>query len=242
MKEMKFSNVKLNLLNKSAFFQQLVERIEKKKKMTVFFLNAHCFNVAQHNEEYRQYLLHSDFVLNDGIGVELGARLLGVQLEENLNGTDLMPEVLRLAEEKGFSVFLLGATKQNIKDAVKNITKDYPSLKIAGFNDGYFPTDQNMIDKINNTNADILVVGMGVPNQELFIGRNKGEIECSAIFAVGAYFDFASQNIPRAPLVFRKLRIEWLFRLLIEPKRMWKRYLVGNVQFFYYLFRNKYRK
>lgn len=125
---------------------------------------------------------------------------------------------------------MLGATETNLKSAIQHFRRDYPGLKIAGAHHGYFQSNHEIVEAINRSHADVLIVGMGVPLQEKFIAGFDRELFCTARLGVGAFIDFASGNVPRAPYLFRKLRIEWLFRLLREPKRLWKRN-VGSLIF-----------
>lgn len=236
MKKKIFGNVLLSIISEKNFLKTISKNIKTNSKViNVFFLNAHCFNVAQRDTEYRNIINAATFLLNDGIGIKLGSILKSIKITENLNGTDLTPKVLSLCEMEGFSVYLLGATEKNLKNAILNIKKSYPRLQIAGYHHGFFDLENEMIEKINATNSDVLIVGMGVPVQEKFIYRNDKVLNCKARIAVGAFIDFASGNISRAPLLIRKLKMEWIYRLLMEPRRMWKRYLIGNILFFYNL-------
>ncbi|MCA1032229.1 WecB/TagA/CpsF family glycosyltransferase [Bacillus timonensis] len=234
-------NLPINVFTTQDALSILEERLLNKVKTAVYFMNAHCYNVAQKEERYRTVLQKADFILNDGIGIELGAKLYGIKMKENMNGTDFVPKLLNLASQKGYTVFLLGGSPGIAEKAANRLSKLMPGLKIIGTHHGYFSEDDNsqVISEINKVSPDILIVGRGVPIQEEWIDRNKTSLNSAIILGVGAFIDFASGRIKRAPRVLRTIRAEWLFRFLLEPKRMWRRYLVGNFLFFYYVIKNR---
>lgn len=209
-----------------------------KKKVTVNFINAHCFNIAQIDNEYLDILNSSTYVLNDGVGIKLGGKILGVPVVENLNGTDLIPKILKMCEIEGYKVFLLGAKQKNLTDALRRAANLYPDLNIDG-HDGFFINENKLICKINTFKPDIIITGLGVPKQEKFTNRNLTKFNTQVVLNGGAFIDFLSGNVPRAPRVLRSLNLEWLFRLYLEPRRLWKRYFIGNILFFINITRNK---
>lgn len=230
-------NVKILAVDKSILLDELSDRLKRNLKARVYFINAHCFNIAQQDPVYRQLVNEAEYVLNDGIGIELGAKVFGIQLKENLNGTDFTPEVLAVAGRLDKSVYLLGGKPGVAEKAAAAIHRDNLDLRVVGCSDGYFEASEAVVSEINELRPDVLLVGLGVPLQEKWIAENFESLDTTLIMAVGAFLDFTSGSIKRAPQVFRTLRAEWLFRLLIEPKRMWKRYLVGNFVFFFHVFK-----
>lgn len=202
-------------------------------RRSAFFLNAHCANVRASDASYAAAMARADLVLPDGIGVELAARMQGEQIVENLNGTDFTPRLLRQAAEWGLSVFLVGGKPGTARAAAERLRMDIPGLRIAGTRDGYDDVARpyDVIDDINATGADIVLVAMGVPRQEIWIDTHRSRINASLVLGVGALFDFLAGNVRRAPLWVRKGRMEWVWRLAMEPRRMAGRYLVGNATF-----------
>ncbi|TRD15326.1 WecB/TagA/CpsF family glycosyltransferase [Palleronia caenipelagi] len=200
-----------------------------------FFLNAHCANVAARDPGYRRALSRADVVLPDGIGIDIAARLNGQTIVENLNGTDFVPSLLEVAAAERKSVFLLGGRPGVAADAAAALQNRIPDLMIAGVADGYGQagTDEDVIAQINRSNADILLVAMGVPMQELWIDRHADQLRPDLIMGVGALFDFLAGRVARAPGWMRQSRTEWVWRLMQEPKRMWRRYLIGNAIFLF---------
>lgn len=228
-------NVKLLRAKKQEILEELRFRLATHSKSRIFFLNAHCFNLAQKNIHYLRNLNAAEFVLNDGIGVELGAKAFNISLKENLNGTDFTPEVLKILNEEKMSLYLLGGNPGIAEEASENILKDFPDIIILGARNGYFTDPIEVLADINQVKPDLLLVGMGVPIQEGWISQYFDELDATLIMAVGAYLDFASGRITRAPALIRKIRMEWVYRLLLEPKRMFKRYIIGNAVFFIHI-------
>jgi len=213
--------------------EALVNRARQRRHSVVQFVNAHCLNTLRHRADYRQALAQADLILPDGSGVALAAKLAGVSIQNNLNGTDLFPHICAQATQSRQSLFLLGGAPGVAATAGQNMRKAYPGLPIAGTRNGYFAEqdEQDLIDEINASGASLLLVGLGVPQQELWIARNRARITVPVILGVGGLFDYYSNRIPRAPLLLRKLGLEWSWRLLQEPRRLAHRYLIGNFVF-----------
>lgn len=213
----------------------LSKDIDSGRSIELFFLNAHCFNLAQKDREYFDILNSCDYLLNDGIGIKIASKIEKLVLKKNLNGTDFIPEIAEMAAKKGCKIFLLGAKDGIAEEAAVKLKEKFEGLQIAGVHSGY-GLDESVLEMINNSKADILIAGMGVPMQEKWIRENKSKLGSVKLFVGGgAILDFLSQRIRRAPLFMRKFGLEWLFRLCLEPGRLWRRYLVGNFLFFYYI-------
>lgn len=228
-------NINIDLFDEESFLTQL-EKDLSNKKTEVFFLNAHCFNLAQQDEKYLEVINSCDYLLNDGIGIKLASLFDGVKIKQNLNGTDLIPKIIALAAKKKQKVFLLGAEEGVAKLAAENLLKNNQGLEIAGVHNGYEFGD-DLLKEIDDSRAEILLVAMGVPTQEIWIRENKDKLKNVKLFvAGGAILDFLSGRIKRAPVLLRKMSLEWVFRLILEPARLWKRYIIGNILFFYYVF------
>jgi exopolysaccharide biosynthesis WecB/TagA/CpsF family protein len=198
----------------------------------VGFLNAHNANVACSDAEFSDAL--RDFlILSDGIGVDIAAKVLyGEPFPDNLNGTDFIPALLA-AEARPLTIGLLGAKRANAEGAAAKFSRFAPQHKFVVVHDGYFNAEQEseILDRIRALRPDILLVAMGVPRQEFWIAKNITPGHCTLPMAVGALLDFVSGAVPRAPLWVRQLRLEWMFRLVTEPSRLWRRYIFGNPVF-----------
>lgn len=214
--------------------------IDEKSKKTLFFINAHCLNLSFEDKEYKSCLQKADYILADGSGVNLACNILNTPLKENLNGTDLLPSICELSGEKSYNIYLLGAKKGVAQTMKENLLQKYKNLQIVGVQDGYFEDEESVINDINSKKVDILFVAFGAPMQELFIEKNKDKLNVKLFLAVGGLFDFYSNKIKRAPLFLRELGMEWIYRMIQEPKRMWKRYILGNPLFLYRVYKYKY--
>lgn len=212
---------------------QIVEASACGETNVIQFVNAHCVNVMYDDQNYRDLLQSADVLLPDGSGLRLAGALAKSGEVANLNGTDLFPHICKAAAEKEQSIFLLGGKPGIASAAAKNMRNDIPGLNFAGTKNGYFgeQSDEQVIEIINNSGASILMVGMGVPVQEKWIAEHRDRIKVPVIIGVGGLFDYYSNNIPRAPKAIRDLGMEWSWRLAMEPRRLAKRYLWGNVRF-----------
>lgn len=222
----------------------LLNRLIAERRFTkVSFLNAHNANLAYTDPVFAQAL--DDFlILPDGIGVDLAAKLLyGAPFPDNLNGTDFVPAFLQ-ASTKPLTVGLLGATRLNAEAASRKLAAIAVQHNFVVIHDGYFSAaeEAGIVDRIEELRPDVLLVAMGVPRQELWIARHIDARHCTLPIAVGALLDFLSGAVPRAPLWMRRLRLEWLFRLAVEPGRLWRRYMVGNPLFLWRVTRQKFSR
>jgi len=219
----------------------LLKRMLAERRFTkVSFLNAHNANVASIDAAFAT-ALEDFFILPDGVGVDMAAKILyGSPFPANLNGTDFVPGFLKAAS-KPLTVGLLGATRRNADAAAGKLTAIAPQHNYIVIHDGYFSPQEEpgVIEIIRGLRPDVLLVAMGVPRQELWITRNLTDKHCTIPIAVGALLDFLSGAVPRAPGWIRRMRLEWLFRLIIEPGRLWRRYIVGNPLFLARVLRQK---
>lgn len=211
------------------------QRIQQKRKSLLAFVNPACLNIAYTHQNYLSVLQRADRVLPDGIGINIGCRMLNESLLANVNGTDLFPRLCERAAKGGYSLFLLGGLPGIAELTAQAMQERYPDLVIAGVHDGYFTSEQEnqVIETINNSGASILLVGFGVPKQELWLANHLGQLQTTVNLGIGGLFDYYSGRIPRAPVWVREIGFEWVWRLVQEPGRMWKRYIIGNPLFIY---------
>jgi N-acetylglucosaminyldiphosphoundecaprenol N-acetyl-beta-D-mannosaminyltransferase len=175
---------------------------------------------ASRDRELQNILKNSDLNFVDGIGVIWASKIFYKEkFQERVPGIDLFLDVLLLAEEKNYSVFLLGSREEIIQKAVKNLSENHPKLRIAGFRNGYFSDEKSVVENIRNSKADILFVGMGSPKQEKFIYNNLNNLEVKFAMGVGGSFNVLAGEFQRAPYIVQKLGLEWLYRFLLDPKR-----------------------
>jgi N-acetylglucosaminyldiphosphoundecaprenol N-acetyl-beta-D-mannosaminyltransferase len=201
---------------------------------SIFFVNAHTLNVATDEPDFRDVLNSADLVLNDGTGVRWAARQRGIELRDNLNGTDLIPEFLQATAGGGYRVFLLGADPESIEKAAAVARQRFAGWTLAGYHHGYVHNGQtdDVIHRINASGADLLLVGMGNPIQERWIQSHREQLRVSLAVGVGGLFDHWIDKPRRAPLWVRRAGCEWMHKLMLQPHK-WRRYLIGNPKFIY---------
>ncbi|MBV9388018.1 MAG: WecB/TagA/CpsF family glycosyltransferase [Chroococcidiopsidaceae cyanobacterium CP_BM_ER_R8_30] len=185
--------------------------------------------------QLQQFVDKAALIVADGQPLVWSSRLFSSRtfLPERVTGIDLVDALARLAEQEGFRVYLLGATSVVIQAAAQSLQLKYPKLQICGFNDGYFSIAEvpERVQAIRQSGAQILLVGMGVPRQEYFLFENLSDLSVNLAIPIGGSFDVIAGKKRRAPRWMQEYGLEWLYRLLQEPCRLWKRYLVTNSQF-----------
>jgi N-acetylglucosaminyldiphosphoundecaprenol N-acetyl-beta-D-mannosaminyltransferase len=188
---------------------------------------------ARENAELRSAIERSAVVNADGQGIVLAARVLGQPLPERVAGIDLMQELIALAERRGYRVFVLGARREVLDRAVAVLTERHPALCWAGTRDGYFDASEEpeVCAEIRRARPDILFVAMGTPRKETFLAANAEALGAPLLVGVGGAVDVIAGMTRRAPATWQRLGLEWLFRLLQEPRRMLRRYAVSNARF-----------
>ena len=206
----------------------LDRRFESGRPAAVVFASAHTLNTTFSNHEVRTALRRS-IVFNDGVGIDIASRLLfGKWFPENLNGTDFVPDYLRHTRHR-YRIFFLGARPGIAERAAARLLKASPHHELAGCYHGYLGEHDtaNITERIRKSKADLLLVAMGNPGQELWLMNHLAETGCHFGFAVGGLFDFMAGAVPRAPQWIRTLRMEWFYRVVQEPGRLWRRYFIG---------------
>lgn len=199
--------------------------------------NAHCLNLCYEDPRLRDFLNSADVVFCDGAGVMLAARLLGGRIPERVTYADWAWRLAAFAEAQGFSMYLLGARPGVAREAARRLKARYPDLEIVGVRHGFFdhsagsPGNEAIVREINDARPDILLVGLGMPLQEYWLMENRDRLNVGAALTGGAVFDYVSGRLRRGPLVLTESGFEWLARLLVEPRRLWRRYLIGNPLF-----------
>lgn len=214
--------------------RHLVECAAARRPQRVAFVNAHTLNVSVRDPHLRQALRDSDVIYADGVGMAMAARLQRRKLRNNVNGTDLFPLLCREAARRQIPIALFGAAPGVIEQCRSAVEARHPGLEVAWSHHGYVHSSADtdrVIDEINGSGARILLVAMGVPRQERWIAEHASRLQVPVVMGVGGLFDFTSGRVPRAPQSLRRLRLEWLFRLMVEPRRLFVRYALGNPLF-----------
>jgi N-acetylglucosaminyldiphosphoundecaprenol N-acetyl-beta-D-mannosaminyltransferase len=195
------------------------QRIESARKSFCVAINPIKMYNAWHDPELLTLLRQADIGICDGVGVSIASRILHGRGMKRITGCDLFFRLLRLASEKGYGVFLLGASAPANAAAREALQRTYPDLRIAGWHDGYFQDSQTVVAEINASGADLVFVAMGSPKQEQWIGQHRQSINACFCMGVGGSFDIASGHLRRAPRIFRLTGTEFLFRFVLEPRK-----------------------
>jgi len=233
--------IRVSAFGWSQALDELKRAIDGNGPQRIFnFLNANNANLAMRDPHYRQGLSKCE-VLPDGFGVDIASRTLhGAAFPANLNGTDFIPALLVHAE-RPLKIALIGARPEILERAAINFRTATPWHEFVAVSDGFFDKADSsaVLQRLADINPDITLVAMGSPFQEIWIDSNIRQGHGRVVFGVGALFDFVSGAVPRAPQAFRDLRLEWLWRLILEPSRLWRRYIVGNPVFLFHVLRYK---
>ena len=240
--EFRLEGISVRNITMSEAVEAVLSIEENGKTRQIHFVNAHCVNIASRDREYLRILKEADIVFPDGIGVKLAGLLLGTEVKENVNGTDMFPLLCEALSGSGRSLFLFGGPPGGAEKVGAWIGRNYPGVRVSGFEHGTVPLEREdyLIRKINDSEADLLLIALGVPLQEKWLDRNVSRLRPRVAMGVGGLFDFYSGQIPRAPQWMRKTGLEWTYRLYQEPKRMWRRYIVGNPEFLWRVLRARY--
>lgn len=200
----------------------------------ITYVNAWCSNISARDSDYRALLHQADCVYADGQAIVWASRFLGTPLPERVNAADFILDFCREAARRGLSLYLLGGPEGVAAGAAKKFLRSAPGLRVLGAEYGYFSgeaAEQAAIERIAQASPDILIVGMGVPHQEKWVWRNLDRFRTRAVWCVGAMFEYHAGYRARAPRWVRHAGLEWAFRLMLEPRRLWRRYIIGNTVF-----------
>jgi len=222
--------------------RRIEDSIQKRKPIRHCAVNAAKIVKIQSDSKLREAVVSSDVISPDGQSIVWASRFLKKPLPERVTGIDLMQKLLMLASEKGYKVFLLGAKEEVILELKKKLKRELPHLNLVGCRNGYFSTDEEegIVKEINEKKTDILFVGMSSPKKEYWISKHQSVLKAPFTMGVGGSFDVLVGKTRRAPRWMQRAGLEWFYRFLQEPTRMWKRYLVTNTLFLFYLLKEKF--
>jgi len=209
------------------------EFIGSKKPHYIAVVNVAKLIRMRDDSVLNESVSRADVIGADGVPLVWASRLLGEPLPGRVNGTDLMYRLLERASEKKYRIFFFGAKEDVLEKVLETVRISYPGVRIAGSHHGYFSTHEeaSIVKEIRDSSADILLIGFSTPKKELWVKQYLSAMGVPVVHGVGGSFDVLAGVIPRAPLWMQRNGLEWLFRLLQEPGRMWRRYLVTNTRF-----------
>lgn len=209
------------------------ETIQRRSRLLIGVVNAAKMVNIRRDSFLRESVFASDIILADGIAVVWALRLLGRRLPERVAGIDLMTGMLERGRSRGYRIYCLGASEEVSRAVVDRIGSDYSGVVVAGRRNGYFDVEDEaeIVADICNAKPDIIFVAMSSPKKEQFLARWSGKLDVPVCHGVGGSFDVLAGKVRRAPLLWQRLGMEWLYRVFQEPRRMWRRYLVTNAIF-----------
>ncbi len=245
MSRVHFLNTTIDNLSTKETLQIIESSIHNRQQLHHVVVNAGKIVEMQSDCQLRHSVNESDLINADGQAVVWASRLLGQPLKERVAGIDLMTDLVKMAHHKKYKIFFLGATEEVVKKVVLNYSKQYSENLIAGFRNGYFTkaNEPSIAKDISDSGANILFVAISSPTKENFLYDNKQLLgNVNFIMGVGGSFDVVAGKVKRAPKWMQGAGLEWFFRFLQEPNRMWRRYLIGNAKFIYLVLKEKFKK
>jgi len=225
--------VPIDRLTETEFLSRMDELIRSGQPHMVLYVNADGVNQAVLDRRYAKILQEADLVCADGMGVVWASKLTGEALPERINMGDMLEPVCELASRNGYRVFLLGGAPGVVDESAKRLQRRFANLQIVGCAHGFFGEAEEpaLLRRIRHARPHLVIVGMGVPKQEKWIWQHREELGTCVLWGVGAAIDYHAGRVLRAPVWMRRIGLEWCFRLVVEPKRLWRRYLLGNAFF-----------
>jgi N-acetylglucosaminyldiphosphoundecaprenol N-acetyl-beta-D-mannosaminyltransferase len=210
-----------------------VQAICRRERLVHASVNVAKLMDIQNDSDFRDQVIRSELITADGMGVIWGARLFGIRFPERIAGIDYMIRMLTVCADRGFRPYVLGAEQYVLEAAIANIKRNNPNIVFAGYHNGFFERDEEagIADDIRRSKADCLFIAMPSPQKERFIAEYGGHMGVPLLMGVGGSVDVIAGHRLRAPLIVQRMGLEWLFRLLQEPRRMWRRYVRTNYMF-----------
>ena len=235
LKESRFSilNTYVNNLSVEETIEQVENIIEKRVPTQHVVINASKVNLMEEDKELRKIVNSCPLINADGASIVWAAKKLGIPLTERVTGCDLFQKLVEISETKGYKIYLFGA-KEEVVVRVKNIFEEkYPNIQIVGYRNGYFTEEdeKEIVKDMRESHADMMFVAFSSPKKEYWVSKYINELNIPFVMGVGGSFDIVAGVTDRAPLWMQKHGLEWFYRFIQEPRRMWKRYIVGNLKF-----------
>ena len=219
------------------YYKELDKDLKNKKKRFIITVNPETLMMSEKDEELKNILDSNYSFVPDGIAVVKAAKKLDINVSERITGIDIAEHLLNVANTNKYSMYLFGAKEEVIQALVEKIRREYKNIKLLGFSNGYVEDKDNVMEDIIKLNPDICMVALGIPNQEKFIYKYFEKAKKGIYIGVGGSFDVLSGSKMRAPKIFIKLNLEWLYRIITEPKRL-KRFWNSNVKFMFKIKKN----
>lgn len=251
-RKMNFLGIGISVLDRASLLSILAEALRTRSRLTVSFLNPNYALAAAGDPQLRERINRFDIVLADGMGIVWGGRLLRVPIPERLGNDDLTADLFDLLAEAGYRAFLFGSAPGVAKKAASNLAQRYPGFQAVGTLHGWFDVlsghpgwydeqdNELILRRINETDPDLLLVGVPTPIQQEWVFQNADRLKASVIITGGSYLDHLAERMQWYPGWIQKLRLNWLYRLWRDPRRLWRRYSVEIMEFFWLVLKTRF--
>lgn len=242
-KRVKFLNTYVDALTMDKTLEKIQKYIENKECIQHVVINAGKINLMQKDEKLTNIINNCPLINADGQSIVWGSKFLGNKLPERVTGIDIFTELIRISAEKGYRPYFFGAKEEVVTEVIRRFKNQYPNLNIAGYRNGYFKDEESkcIAEDIKKSEADILFVAFSSPKKELWIKEHMDIMQVPFAMGVGGSFDVIAGKTTRAPKWMQRCGLEWFYRFIQEPRRMFKRYIVGNFRFCKLILKEKYR-
>ena len=220
-KKEKVLGCNVDLLNFENAINLIKDNLKQKSLMHIVTINPEIIELAKKNKEYYNIIKNADLTVPDGIGIKIALKLRGIN-QEQIPGIDLSKEIIKICAENNIKIALIGAKEEIIQKAKNNLLNEYKNLKISYIHNGYFKEDEetDIINELKYSQAKFIMIALGVPKQDFFIKKCKESIEDGIFIGVGGSFDVWAGEVKRAPVIYRKMGCEWLYRTIKQPERI----------------------
>lgn len=240
-KRVKFLNTYVDALTMEETLEKIKGYIDNRDCIQHVVINAGKVNLMQENEELTKIINKCPLINADGQSIVWGSKILGNPLPERVAGIDIFTELVKISAEKGYRPYFFGAKEEVVTEVVRKFKEEYPNLDVAGYRNGYFSQEESksIAEDINKSGADILFVAFSSPMKEFWIREHMEIMQVPFAMGVGGSFDVVAGKTKRAPKWMQNSGLEWFYRFIQEPKRMFNRYIIGNLKFVKLILDNK---
>lgn len=237
-------NTYVNAISMQETIKLVEEIIQKRKPTQHVVINASKVNLMEKNQELRKIVNSCPIINADGASIVWAAKVLGIPLKERVTGIDLFLNLVEIAEKKQYKIYLFGAKEEVVVKVKKIFEEKYPQLQIVGYRNGYFTEadEPKMVEEMRRSQADMLFVAFSSPKKEFWVNKYLEQLGIPFVMGVGGSFDVVAGVTERAPVWMQEHGLEWFYRFIQEPKRMWRRYIIGNAKFVFLTYKTKFSK
>ncbi len=243
-KRFKIMNTYVNAISMEETISEIEKIIEKKKPTQHVVINASKVNLMEKDPKLRKIVNSCPLINADGASIVWAAKRLGIPLKERVTGCDLFQKLVVVAEKKGYKIYLFGAKEEVVKKVKAIFEEKYPDIQIVGYRNGYFTEadEPEIVKDMAESGADMMFVAFSSPKKEYWVNKYIKQLNIPFVMGVGGSFDIVAGVTERAPKWWQDHGLEWLYRFIQEPRRMWKRYIIGNAKFVALTYKYKFKK